>query len=78
MNHTRGDQKVHSPICYGEIYWIKMFASRPFDPKVKGIGSVKSLRSCLVAYAKHFLREEGVTHLQNRETLNQSGYQVLL
>ena len=37
MNQTRGDQKVLGPICFGEIYWIKIFASRPFDPNVKSI-----------------------------------------
>ena len=35
------------------------------------------MQSCLVAYVK-LLREEGATHLQNGETLNQSGYQVFL
>ena len=35
---------------------------------IEGQWGVKSMRSCLVAYIKPFLREEGTTHLQNGET----------
>ena len=33
------------------------------------------MHGCLL---QALLREEGATHLQNKETLNQSGYQVFL
>ena len=50
---TRCDQTVIGPICFGEIHFIKIFVSRSFE-LIERIGSVNSMRSCLVAYVKLF------------------------
>ena len=70
----RCDQNVINRICFSEIHWIKIFV---FD-LIEGHWEREKHAAMLGCLCKALLREEGAKHLQNGETWNQSGYQVLL
>ena len=60
-----------------KFHWIKIFVSVSFDLIEGHLECEKHavMPGCL---CKTLWREEGATHLQNGETWNQSGYQVVL